>query len=189
MSALSVSTASTASTAWTSSTGAVAPPLQAEDRTFVYAVARRIVRNPTDADDVAQEALWLAHRYRDRFRGDANHRTWLYCIARSAALSALRRERSQRRRVGALARTLAPGASAAAPDVVIEAERLRARIATELEALHPLYREVLEKRVHEGAIEREIADELGLSLATVKIRGFRGRRALRDRLADLHLAA
>jgi RNA polymerase sigma-70 factor (ECF subfamily) len=158
----------------------------ATDRRFVYAVARNIVRDPHDADDVAQEALLLAHRHRDRFRGDASYHTWLYRIATTAAISSLRRRRSARRRVDALAGHLAAvGApTAAAPDQLVDQARTRARIAAELAALDGNYRAVLALRVHDDAGEREIAAALGLSLATVKIRGFRARRLLRDRLAD-----
>ena len=154
------------------------------DRTFVYAVARRIVRNDDDAQDVAQDALLLAHRHRDSFRGGSSHRTWLYRIATTAALTSLRRRRAAQRRVDALATHLrCTGGDDAAPDVQLERARLRARLAGELDALDEKYRRVLELRVQEDVGEREIADQLGLSLATVKIRGFRARNMLRQALA------
>lgn len=155
------------------------------DRTFVYAVARRIVRNDDDAQDVAQEALLLAHRHRDSFRGGSSHRTWLYRIATTAALTSLRRRRAAQRRVDALAVHLRGAGSdePAAPDTQLERARLRARLAHELDALDEKYRRVLELRVQEDVGEREIAAALGLSLATVKIRGFRARNMLREALA------
>ena len=66
-------------------------PFGPAERRFVYAVARRIVRDDADADDVAQDALLLAHRYLGAFRGDAGFRTWLYRIATTTALGHLRR--------------------------------------------------------------------------------------------------
>jgi RNA polymerase sigma-70 factor (ECF subfamily) len=51
-----------------------------QDRRFVYAVARRIVSDEDAANDVAQDAMLLAYRHRDRFRGDSRYRTWLYRI-------------------------------------------------------------------------------------------------------------
>ena len=75
------------------------PTFAAGDRQFVYAVARRIVRSPDDAEDCAQNALLLAYRHRDAFRGDSHYRTWLYRIAATTALGHLRQQRRARLRL------------------------------------------------------------------------------------------
>src|SRR5512135_1123003 len=67
-----------------------------DEREFVYAVARRIVNSPEAADDVTQDALLLAYRHRDAFRGDSRYRTWLYRIASTTALGFLRKRRRSR---------------------------------------------------------------------------------------------
>src|SRR5512135_1923779 len=67
-----------------------------DEREFVYAVARRIVNSPEAADDVTQDALLLAYRHRDSFRGDSKYRTWLYRIASTTAIGYLRRGRRSR---------------------------------------------------------------------------------------------
>src|SRR6187549_2314413 len=68
-------------------------------REFVRAIAMRFVKNPADADDVAQDALVLAFRYRDSFRGESQYSTWLHRITQTAALMYLRKRRRYWREV------------------------------------------------------------------------------------------
>jgi RNA polymerase sigma-70 factor (ECF subfamily) len=60
---------------------------------FAYRTALGIVRDPTLAADVTQDAYVAAYRQRDRFRGDAPSRAWLHRIVVNQALAALRRRR------------------------------------------------------------------------------------------------
>src|SRR5512146_884606 len=68
-------------------------------RAYVKSVALKYVRNEQDADDVAQDAMLLAHRYRDSFRGESRYSTWLYRVTATAALMFLRRQRRLAREV------------------------------------------------------------------------------------------
>ncbi len=56
----------------------------------LYFVARRIVRNHDDADDVVQNTFLKAWKNRELFRGDSSLYTWLYRIAVNEALALLR---------------------------------------------------------------------------------------------------
>src|SRR3982750_4682427 len=67
-----------------------------QDRAFVYAVVRRILRSDDAANDATQDALLLVHRHRDQFRGDSALRTWLYRIAVTTALGVLRKAKRSR---------------------------------------------------------------------------------------------
>lgn len=157
-------------------------PTQA-DRGFVYAVARRIVRDDDEAQDIAQDALLLAHLRRSQFRGDASYRTWLYRIAASCALTSLRRRRSSRRTLDAFtAHTAASPGGGEPTDELLHRRRESARLAGAIADLDPMYRRVLELRVHEDRSEQEIADALGLTVSAVKVRAFRARNKLRDAL-------
>lgn len=155
-----------------------------DDRRFVYAVARRIVRDDDAAADVTQDAMLLAFRNRDRFRGDSRYRTWLYRIATSAAITHLRSR--QRRRVDRMV-SLAPGheppTPAPTPVEAVATTRAAARAHAELDKMDARYADVLRLRFVDDLSEAEVARELGLSLATVKIRTHRGRHALRAALA------
>ena len=150
-----------------------------DERDYVYAIALRIVRDSADAEDVAQEALLLAYRYRASFRGDSSYRSWLYRIATTTAFGWLRRrKRSRLEPSGQLDQFADPTPSAEGLVAGAEMQELVQRALAELE---PLYRDVLIARVDASA--PEVAAELGISVANVKIRTHRGRKQLRERLA------
>jgi RNA polymerase sigma-70 factor (ECF subfamily) len=67
-----------------------------EHSAFVFNVAYRMMGNPEDAEDVAQDAFVSAYRAYDRFRGEARPTTWLYRITVNAALMRLRKTKTAR---------------------------------------------------------------------------------------------
>lgn len=156
-----------------------------EDRGFVYSVARRIVGTTEEADDVTQDALLLAYRYRDAFRGDSKYRTWLYRIASTTALGHLRRRRRSREMLANQAQAdegyavhVADDAKSA-EDALADAEGIEL-IQRALAKLDPKYRDVMMVRAE--ASETETASKLGISVANVKIRAHRARKQLRAAL-------
>jgi RNA polymerase sigma-70 factor (ECF subfamily) len=153
-------------------------------RAYVKSIAMKYVRNETDADDVAQDAMLLAHRYRDSFRGESRYSTWLYRVTATAALMFLRKQRRVAREIPAsratdedgtpwLERQVAPTDTRAEVMARAELDDVRAAVA----ALGAKYPVVFWKRYGEGYTETEIARQLGLSVAAVKTRAFRGRQA------------
>lgn len=159
-------------------------------RAYVKSVAMKYVRNEEDADDVAQDALLLAHRYRDTFRGESRYSTWLYRVTATAALMFLRKQRRIAREVPASTATddegtpwleRQPAEADTRAEVIArtELEDVRAAVA----ALGAKYPTVFWKRYGEGRTETEIARELGISVAAVKTRAFRGRQAALRALA------
>src|SRR5690242_60674 len=77
----------------------------ARTRAYVRSVALKYVRDDEDAEDVTQDAMLLAHRYRDSFRGDSRYTTWLYRVTATAALMFLRRRRRLAREIAASGET------------------------------------------------------------------------------------
>ena len=155
----------------------------AEDRGFVYAVARRIVGSADDAEDVTQDAMLLAYRHRDAFRGESRYRTWLYRIATTTALSHVRRQRRTASHVTAGEDAHAVELQrdpADLPSTALEKAELRTVVQRALLELAPPYRDVLIARA--DANEHEVANKLGISVANVKIRSHRGRKYLRATL-------
>src|ERR1041385_2895330 len=68
-------------------------------RAYVKSIAMKYVHNEQDAEDVTQDAMLLAHRYRDSFRGDSRYSTWLYRVTATAALMFLRKQRRLAREI------------------------------------------------------------------------------------------
>jgi RNA polymerase sigma-70 factor (ECF subfamily) len=153
---------------------------------FVYNVALRVLGNPADAEEAAQDAFVSAWKSRDRFRGDAQVTTWLYRIAVNAALMRLRKDR--RRRLSDVPEesqadapssdwTQSPVASAINSEL---GDRLKSAIAELPEDM----RVAVVLRDVQGLSNEEAADALEISAPALKARLHRGRVALRDRLAE-----
>lgn len=154
-------------------------------RAYVKSVAMRYVRDEQDAEDVTQDAMLLAHRYRDSFRGESRYSTWLYRVTATAALMFLRKQRRHSREIPASrANTDEEGtpwierqpASTDTRRELIARDEL-AEVQKAVSALGVKYPVVFWKRYGEGQTESEIARELKLSVAAVKTRAFRGRQA------------
>lgn len=168
-------------------TRSLSPELGAAERAYVYAIAMKYVKNEVEADDVAQEALLLAHRHAGSFGGRSRYSTWLYRVAATAALMHLRKKRRRDRE-----RLSGDALSTAGLELIDTAPSPEERCAArqELEAvsdaaagLGAKYRSVFLLRYREGKSDAEVADALGLSLTAAKSRAFRARAMVRERLA------
>lgn len=153
-------------------------------RAYVRSVAMKYVRDEQDAEDVTQDAMLLAHRYRDSFRGESRYTTWLYRVTATAALMFLRKQRRLSREVPASGSVDEEGTGLlerqASPSDLRGEVIARAEVSTAADAVARLgarYPAVFWKRYGEGRTETEIARELGLSVAAVKTRAFRARQA------------
>jgi RNA polymerase sigma-70 factor (ECF subfamily) len=154
-------------------------------RAYVRSIAMKYVRNEQDAEDVTQDAMLLAHRYRHAFRGDSRYSTWLYRITATAALMFLRKQRRLAREIPAsgtgLDEEATPWLERVAAPTDLRAEVIaRADLGLVADAVANLgarYPAVFWKRYGEGRTETEIAKELGVSVAAVKTRAFRARQA------------
>ncbi|HEX2686443.1 MAG TPA: sigma-70 family RNA polymerase sigma factor [Kofleriaceae bacterium] len=158
----------------------------AHARAYVRSIAMKYVHNEHDADDVTQDAMLLAHRHRDAFRGDSRYSTWLYRVTATAALMFLRKQRRLSREIPASATNNVdedgtPWLERVSAPTDLRAEVIaRADLGVVTDAVAKLgakYPAVFWKRYGEGRTETEIAKELGISVAAVKTRAFRARQA------------
>ena len=158
-----------------------------------YNLARWLVRNPHDAEDLAQEAMTRAIKFFSGFRG-GDPRAWLLTIVRNSCFTWLGRNR---------AKDLAefneeahsPGISSSAdqssiqmpppnPETMAIAEAESARVRRALEELPVIFRETIVMRELEGMSYKEIADVTSVSIGTVMSRLARGRDRLRAILVE-----
>jgi RNA polymerase sigma-70 factor (ECF subfamily) len=156
----------------------------------VYAAAMAILRNETDAEDAAQEAMLKALANIRKFRAESRFSTWLIQITVNEALMRRRRERTrmteaiddQRDDEGEYTpRDFADWREI--PSEVLERKEVRQKLAEALSSLDPKYREVFVLRDMEQLNIQETAEVLGISVASVKTRLLRARLMLRDLLA------
>ncbi len=155
----------------------------------IYRFAYRYVRTGADAEDIAQETFVRAWRNLKTFDASKSFKTWLFTIARNAALDAIKKKKpflfSQiADDDGALDALLAPHLGAQpSPEALFDRARTREDLARLLRALPPDYRTVLVMRYHGALKFREIAEALGEPIDTVKSRHRRGLAFLRKLLA------
>lgn len=146
-------------------------------RGVVYAVLGRLDL----VDDVMQDVWIRAYQQADRIRDPQCVRSWLYRVARNAAIDARRRLR--RRPILPLEGIEPPVAAAQGTpaDGAIRSE-LRQRLLRAVEALPAHYREPFVLRHLEGWSYARIGALLGLGVETVETRLVRARRLLREML-------
>jgi RNA polymerase sigma-70 factor (ECF subfamily) len=157
--------------------------LVAEQQDYVYTLARRVLRDPEEAADLTQEILLRIWQGLPYFRGEARFRTWLYRIAVNQCLNRLRKLQRERDTVGLDEETvqwLADGAQDL-PAEALERER-RTFVWEQVERLPAHYRIVLNLFYQQEMPCAEIADVLGIPVATVKTHLHRARAALADAL-------
>jgi len=155
---------------------------------MVFATAVRLLGEPAEAEDVAQQVFLKAFERFDEIGSSPTAAGWLKTVARNACLNHLSRYRSRWRFFSELARTDDAGDEAAydvsapaagSPARQMEQADERERLEAALLAL-PVHQRVPLVLFHFEEISyEEIASTLGVSLAKVKSDIHRGREALR----------
>ena len=152
----------------------------------LFRVARGVVRDDAEAEDVVQEAYVRAFTNLSSFRGEAGFATWLTRIALNEALGRLRRRRpradvAEIENVGPDdPRIVAfPAQPPATPEVEAGRAQVRGLLEQLIDGLPPFLRLVVILRDVEGMNTEETAVHLGIRPETVKTRLHRGRRLLR----------
>jgi RNA polymerase sigma-70 factor, ECF subfamily len=164
---------------------AVRAIMQANNRRL-YRIARGILRNDSEAEDVVQETYVRAFTHLQDFRGDSSLATWLARIAMNEALGRLRRARPS-----VDFSTLAPGvleaqiiqfplSSSEDPERSMAQREIQVVVEHAIDELPDGFRLVFITRVIEGMNVEETAEILGLKPETVKTRLHRARAMLRD---------
>lgn len=152
--------------------------------TFVYNVAFRMMGNPQDAEDVAQEAFISAFRAYERFRGESKVTTWLYRITVNAALMRLRKEKKARTLTQTgLDDVVIPDWSDAPFRAASDSE-LGDRLRDGIETLPDDFKVAVILRDMEELSNAEAAEVIGISVPALKSRLHRGRVLLRKHLEE-----
>ncbi len=158
----------------------------------VVKLVMRYLRNPADAEDVAQEAFVKAYRALPQFRGDSAFYTWLYRIAINTAKNALAaRERNP------VSYELDLHSNDDSSDMVIRlkdpetpeglalTEEIRDTVNHAIEQLPEDLRTAIVLRELEGMSYEEIAASMDCPVGTVRSRIFRAREAIDRRLREV----
>jgi RNA polymerase sigma-70 factor (ECF subfamily) len=153
--------------------------VERESRTLI-GICARIVRDPDEAQDVAQEAFVRAYRALPTFRGDGSFGAWVTRIAVRLAVARM----SAKRSIVALDAVASDGWAVRAapwtePEVRIIDQERRSAILETIATLPPRQREVVTMRFYGELSLEEIATATGVPLGTVKSRLHRALASLR----------
>ncbi len=165
--------------------GPVDATLEAQLVSFRPQVRRHVlamVRDPAEADELTQDAYARAFARVDQLRDPQAALAWLYRIATTVSLDRLRR----RRPVTLELDDAAEGEREQTPSLLesaLEQSEMSACVQSYLAALPDDYRIAILLHDAHGLQNAEIAELVGCSLATAKIRIHRARRRLRETLA------
>ena len=141
-----------------------------------YNLARWLVRNDQDAEDIMQESFMKAYKAQESFRG-GDARTWMLSIVRNTAMDFMRRYKS-----GVIAplgdQAYEPKDGSPDPERVLLEQSRREQVRQAISHLAAEFREVIVLREIEGLSYKEIASVLGVPMGTVMSRLSRARNLL-----------
>ena len=163
----------------------------------LYRGALRLTRNPADAEDVRQEAFLKVIRRLDQFAGARSRdekrddlHAWVSRIGTNASIDLIRKRRdgklfSLEEPTGTLDDTVGSHLAARydSPEERFARREMRKRMADSIRQLAPELRRVCLLRDVLEYSTQEVAERLGVSSLTVRLRLFRARRRLREKLS------
>lgn len=147
---------------------------------LVFGVVRRVVRDPSQSEEVAQEVLVEVWRTATRFDpGRGSAQTWILTMAHRRAIDRVRSEQASRDRTDRIGqREQSRAFDEVSEEVEVRFEHQQVRES--LSALTELQREAVELAYYGGYTYREVAELLDTPLGTIKTRMRDGLIRLRD---------
>jgi RNA polymerase sigma-70 factor (ECF subfamily) len=152
----------------------------------------RYVRNPAEAEDIAQEAFIKAYRALPQFRGDSAFYTWLYRIAINTAKNAVvSRDRSpieydlDRNSSDESYDMQGRMKDSETPEGLVLTDEIRTTVNAAIDSLPEDLRTAIVLRELEGLSYEEIAAAMDCPVGTVRSRIFRAREAIDKRLREV----
>ena len=160
----------------------------------IYGYVSRMLGDPDEAEDVAQETFVRAYRSLPHFRGAASFHTWLYRIASNLAIDVARRNRRQstgnfsldeplESEEGDYEREIAD--ESGSPEQLAAQREMQELVRQAVAELPEKLRAVVVLYELQGESYEDIAEILGCPLGTVKSRLFNARSQLKDMLEQL----
>lgn len=160
----------------------------------VIRLVSRLIRDPVEVEDVAQEAFLKAYRALPQFRGESAFYTWLYRIAVNTAKNHLVAQGRRPIPMSSFQDDDEEGEPFAAdeaiadiqtPDSVLLSRQIAEAVNEAIESLPAELRTAVTLREIEGLSYEEIAEAMNCPIGTVRSRIFRAREAIAGRIRPL----
>ena len=167
----------------------------------IYNYVARMVQDPTEAQDVAQETFVRAYTALKSFRGASSFQTWLYRIASNLAIDAARRRKRRQADVVSMDEPVEsdggdtevgrdfPDELTRSPAEELDSTETRREVWEAISELSDKLRPVVILYDLQGLSYEEIARVLGCPMGTVKSRLFNARTQLREKLRQRFILA
>ena len=157
----------------------------------IYSYVSRMLHDPIEAEDIAQETFVRAFQSLPHFRGASSLQTWLYRIASNLVIDSVRRQKRREDNAlsldapvdtddGDMQRELAD--ERRGPAELAESSVIQEEVRSAVARISPKLRPVLVMYDLQGMSYQEIAEILGCPLGTVKSRLFNARAQLKEQL-------
>jgi len=156
--------------------------LVVEHQRYVYNLALRVVANPQEAEDLAQDAFVRAWLALPNFKGQSQLRTWLYRIVTNLCFNRLPSLRRELLAIGEDVLAEYP-ADEFDPAHAFESDETRSLLHRQIDRLDPSYRMLIVLRYQQDLSYDEIAGVLNVPVGTVRTGLFRAKERLRSALA------
>ncbi|MBQ1862523.1 MAG: sigma-70 family RNA polymerase sigma factor [Clostridia bacterium] len=155
-----------------------------ENQAKVYRVALSMVRNPQDAEDIAQETFVKVYMSLSSFAGRSEITTWVYRIAYNLSIDFLKKHGKRAKITKTLddpddTELLELSDDSFLPEDAFEKKEVKKDIYDALQSLPDEQRELIELKDIHGFSYEEIAEMLSIKEGTLKSRLNRGRLALK----------
>ena len=149
----------------------------------------RFLGNFQESEELSQEVFLRVYRALDRYNPKYRFSTWLFRVAKNAAIDLIRKRRlklvpMQRFGVDGQTQEREFESEERDPYRTLRNVERRQAIGAAIDGLKEEYRELIQLRHFAEMTYEEIAEFKGMPLGTVKNKLFRGRRMLKARLAD-----
>ncbi len=160
----------------------------------VIRLISRLIRDPAEVEDVAQEAFLKAYRALPQFRGDSAFYTWIYRIAVNTAKNHLVAQGRRPIPMSSFQGEDDDGEPFAAdeaiadiqtPDAVLMSRQIAQTVNRAIEALPAELRTAVTLREIDGLSYEEIAEAMNCPIGTVRSRIFRAREAIAEQIRPL----
>jgi RNA polymerase sigma-70 factor (ECF subfamily) len=152
----------------------------------VYGLAKKVVVDPSRAQEIAQDVLFEVWEKADRFDPDRGSAiTWIAVMTRRRAIDVVRSAESSRNREQRVTKDPGSHPDPVGDDIIDREDHQRVRRA--MESLTDLQREALELAFFRDLSHTQVADALGAPLGTVKTRIRDGLKRLAAEMGGSHV--
>jgi len=154
----------------------------AAERKSLRQMAMQLTRNPDDSDDLVQETMLKAIRYREHFQEGTNLKGWLYTILKNSFINNYRRNIKRGTFIDTTDNTFYLDSPSQKTENRAELKFIREDLDYAISKLPDDLKSTFTKNMV-GFKYHEIAEEFGIPIGTVKTRIFVARRILRKHLS------